>query len=127
MKTLLSFKLKNKIRKFFGLDRPKKPSIIVRMDLLNPEVSDETQSKIREIIGYDVESAILKSRDEKSIKDEFNELPFSRLSEPAMREIIKIVRMDLDTSLQNIDKYATQIKESLDVLGKETETVLDKS
>ena len=139
MKTTLIFKLKNKIRKFFGLrqlyQHPKK-DITVRMDLLNHELSDETRSKIRKIIkdenqyahhnliGYDIESAILKDRDVKSVKEQFEEIPFSRLSDEAMLEIIRVARLDILNHINKLDKYTSSVKNTLDELSNEIENTI---
>jgi len=130
MKTTLLYRVKNKIRKFFGLrqlyQHPKK-DIIVRMDLLNHELSDEKRNEIRELIKshrnystYDVESSILENRD-KTIKEEFNSLPFSRLSDEAMLEIIKIARLDILNHINKLDKYTSSVKNTLDELSNEIE------
>lgn len=130
MKTTLLFRLKNKVRKLFGLrqlyQHPKK-DITVRMDLLNHIVSDEKRSEIREMIKehqnyptFDVEKSIL-NNGEVSLKEEFNALPFSRLSDDAMLEIIKIVRLDLAYKSQKLENYTEGFKSVLDTLSDEME------
>jgi hypothetical protein len=114
MKTRLLYGVKQTLKSIFGIT-PKK-DITVRMDLLNHELSDEKRNEIRELIKshqnystYDVESSILENRDKKSIKEEFNELPFSRLSEDAMSEIIQIVRLDIENKIQKFGEYMVSL------------------
>lgn len=122
MKTTLLYKLKNKVRNLFGIKTT--PNIEVRMDLLNHKVSDEKRNGLREMIrshrnfsAYDIEKSILKDRDNISVKEEFNALPFSRLSEDAMLEIIKIVKLDLKQKSQTVENYTDSVKSTLDELS----------
>jgi hypothetical protein len=131
MKTTLLFRLKNKVRKLFGLrqlyQHPKK-DITVRMDLLNHTVSDEKRDEIREMIkghrnfsAYDIEESILNARDNKSVREEFNALPFGRLSDGVMLEIIKLVRLDLANRAYKLENHTEGLQSVLDELSDEME------
>lgn len=131
MKTTLLFRLKNRVRKLFGLrelyHHPKK-DITVRMDLLNHTVSDEKREEIREMIQghrnfpiYDVKDSILNDRDNKSVKELFNEIPLGRLSEEAMLEMIRIAKVDLESRVQRLETYTKGVKSTLDALSDEME------
>jgi hypothetical protein len=125
MKTTLIFKLKNKIRKFFGLrqlyQHPKK-DITVRMDLLNHKVVDE--ERVKKLFNVsDIRDSIVDGKFPKTVKEEFNELPFSRLSEPAMREIIRIVRLDIENKIQKFGVHVVSLPDE-GMLKKEMENTI---
>lgn len=127
MKTTLLFRLKNRVRKLFGLRQlyyhPKK-DITVRMDLLNHTVSDEKREEIKKQFNIeDVTDYIVDGNLESvvSIKEQFNSLPFSRLSEDAMVEIIRIVKVDLANQLHSFENYTEGFKSTLYALSDEME------
>ena len=127
MKTTLLYSLKNKIRKLFGLrqlyQHPKK-KVTLRMHLLNHTLSDQKSQEIKKHFNVeDVTDYIVDGNLESgvSIKEEFNSLPFSRLSEDAMVEIIRIVKVDLANQLQSLENYTEGFKSTLDALSDEME------
>jgi hypothetical protein len=128
MKTTLIFKLKNKIRKFFGLrqlyQHPKK-DITVRMDLLNHIVTDDRRDELKKLFNItDVTDNIVNGKLPQTIKEEFNSLPFSRLSDEAMLEIIRVARLDILNHINKLDKYTSSVKNTLDELSNEIENTI---
>jgi hypothetical protein len=122
MKTTLIFKLKNKIRKFFGLrqlyQHPKKPRVKLRTDLINHKVVDE--EIVKKLFNVsDIRDSIVDGKFPKTVKEEFNELPFSRLSEDAMSEIIQIVKSDIENQISKLEEYTSSFKNALDRVSEE--------
>lgn len=109
MKTTLLFRLQNKVRKLFGLrelyNHPKK-EVIVRMDLLNHTPKNRSDNRYEEFVKDLVQEFQSGDNALHSVKEQFQSLPFSRISEEAMVEIIRIVKVDIEyQNTQNLRKY----------------------
>jgi hypothetical protein len=121
MKTTLLYRVKQAINRIFGIS-PKK-DIIVRMDLLNHTVTGDRRDELKKLFNVtDVTDNIVDGKIEQTIKEEFNSLPFSRLSDEAMLEIIRIARLDISNHVNNLGEYTSSVKNVLDELSREMET-----
>ena len=120
MKTQLLYRLKNKIRRFFGLRKlyhyPKKKWII-RTDLVNHKASND--EIVKQLIVSDIRDSIVDGKFPKTITEEFNELPFNRLSEDAMSKIIQIVKSDIKTQTAKLEEYTSRFKNALNMVSEE--------
>lgn len=109
MKTTLLYRLQNKVRKLFGLrqlyQHPKK-EVTVRMDLLNRTPKNRNDNRYEDFVKELVQEFQSGDNSLQSVKEQFQSLPFSRISEDAMVEIIRIVRLDIEhQNTQNLRKY----------------------
>jgi hypothetical protein len=121
MKTTLLYRVKQAITRIFGLN-PKKPRVKLRTDLINHKVVDE--EIVKKLFNVsDIRDSIVDGKFPKTVKEEFNELPFSRLSEPAMREIIRIVRLDIENKIQKFGEYVVSLPDE-GMLKKEMENTI---
>jgi hypothetical protein len=121
MKTTLLYRVKQAITRIFGLN-PKKPRVKLRTDLINHKVVDE--ERVKKLFNVsDIRDSIVDGKFPKTVKEEFNELPFSRLSEPAMREIIRIVRLDIENKIQKFGVYVVSLPDE-GMLKKEMENTI---
>ena len=121
MKTTLLYRVKQAITRIFGLN-PKKPRVKLRTDLINHKVVDE--EIVKKLFNVsDIRDSIVDGKFPKTVKEEFNELPFSRLSEPAMREIIRIVRLDIENKIQKFGVYVVSLPDE-GMLKKEMENTI---
>jgi hypothetical protein len=121
MNTRLLYRVKNNIRKFFGLRElyhyPNK-KWVMRTDLINHKVVDE--EIVKKLFNVsDIRDSIVDGKFPKTVKEEFNELPFSRLSEDAMREIIQIVKSDIENQISKLEEYTSSFKNALDRVSEE--------
>jgi len=120
MKTRLLYRVKNNIRRFFGLGElyhyPKK-KWVMRTDLINYKASDD--ETVKKMFISDVRDSIVDGKFPKTITEEFNELPFSRLSEDAMSEIIQIVKSDIENQISKLEEYTSSFKNALDRVSEE--------
>ena len=120
MNTRLLYRVKNNIRRFFGLRElyhyPKK-KWVMRTDLVNYKVSDD--ETVKKLFISDVRDSIVDGKFPKTITEEFNELPFSRLSEDAMSEIIQIVKSDIQNQTAKLEEYTSSFKNALDRVSEE--------
>jgi hypothetical protein len=121
MKTTFLYRVKQVITRIFGLN-PKKPRVKLRTDLINHKVVDE--ERVKKLFNVsDIRDSIVDGKFPKTVKEEFNELPFSRLSEPAMREIIRIVRLDIENKIQKFGVYVVSLPDE-GMLKKEMENTI---
>ena len=119
MKTTLLYRVKQAITRIFGLN-PKKPRVKLRTDLINHKVVDE--ERVKKLFNVsDIRDSIVDGKFPKTVKEEFNALPFSRLSDEAMLEIIRIARLDILNHINKLDKYTSSVKNTLDELSNEIE------
>jgi len=120
MKTQLLYRLKNKIRRFFGLRQlyhyPKK-KLIIRTDLVNHKASDD--EIVKQMLVSDIRDSIVDGKFPKTVKDVFDELPMGRISEEAMSEIIQIVKSDIKTQTVKLEEYTSSIKNALNMVSEE--------
>ena len=120
MNTRLLYRVKNNIRRFFGLRElyhyPKK-KWVMRTDLINYKASDD--ETVKKMFISDVRDSIVDGKFPKTITEEFNELPFSRLSEDAMSEIIQIVKSDIQNQTAKLKEYTSSFKNALDRVSEE--------
>lgn len=110
MKTTLLYRLKERVRGLFGLvglyNRPNK-EVIVRMDLLNHNTEkNRNNNRYEDFVKELIDEFQSGDNSLQSVKEQFQSLPFSRISEEAMVEIIRIVRLDIEhQNTQNLRKY----------------------
>jgi hypothetical protein len=81
--------------------------VTVRMDVLDRmnEVTPPSKSERAKIMELDPTEIVEHAK--QNLKEEFDALPFNRISEEAMVEIIRIVKLDIEhQSEQNLRKYS---------------------
>jgi hypothetical protein len=89
----------------------------MRTDLINYKASDD--ETVKKMFISDVRDSIVDGKFPKTITEEFNELPFSRLSEDAMSEIIQIVKSDIQNQTAKFEEYTSSFKNALDRVSEE--------
>lgn len=133
MKTTLLYSLKNKIRKLFGLRQlythPKSTpkDVKLRMDLIDHIVNDNRREEFETLFNIkDVRNELVDGKLPQTVKEEFNSLPISRLSEKGMLEVIRIVKLDIEQQAQNFQQYidTSSVESVLDMVGDEMEKTI---
>jgi hypothetical protein len=103
----------NTINALFGIKSQQSPTITVKTDLLNHNVDGKNKEMLIKSFAKELIDEFQSGDNSlQSVKEQFQTLPFSRISEEAMVEIIGIVRLDIGRqNAQNLRKYANIIEQ----------------